>query len=154
MAQLGIQLNITDRSGATHATSFTMIDMVMLDREGSGTVGTTTATARASIFTTGTNLKGLKSPIEQFMFEFTFTPPCPCNGITPCGEGLPACPEGCGCIEGEGGGACVGNELGVTTCTNVWDEALIACKALTAQTHLDGETTAYNYTTGTYVNVS
>ena len=75
MAALGIQLNITDRSGATHASSVTIIDMVMLDRENTGTVGTTTATARASIFTTGGNLKAFKTPIEQFMFEFTFTPP-------------------------------------------------------------------------------
>lgn len=153
MAQLGIQLNITSRSGAAYTTSFTMIDMVMLDREGSGTVGTTTATARASIFTTGANLKTAKLPIEQFMFEFTYTTPCPCNGITPCGEGI-ECPGGCGCGEdGAGNPVCVG-AAGATTCTDVWDEALIACKALTAQTHLDGEATAYNYTTGTYLSVA
>ena len=148
MAALGIQLSITDRTGTTHGTSITIVDMVMLDRENTGTVGTTTATARASIYTTGANLKGLKDHIEQFMFEFTYTPPCPCNGITPCSEEFP-CPDGCACS----GGVCIGEE-GSTTCTNVWDEAVIACKALTAQTHLDGETTAYNYTTGTYVSVT
>ena len=145
MAALGIQLNITSRTGAAYTTSFTMIDMVMLDREGSGTLGTTTATARASIFTTGSNLKLKKDPIEQFMFEFTYTTPCPCNGVTPCTEAIEPC-------------ACIGNVLagpvGATTCTDVWDEALIACKALTAQTQLDGEVTAYNYTTGSYVLAS
>ena len=75
MAALGIQLNITDRTGAIHATSVTIIDMVMLDRENTGTVGTVTATARASIFTTGANMKGFKNPIEQFMFEFTYATP-------------------------------------------------------------------------------
>ena len=148
MAILGIKLSITDRTGVVHANSFTMIDMVMLDRENTGTVGTVTATARASIFTTGANMKANTDPIEQFMFEFTYTEPCPCNGITPCTEETP-CPEGCSCADG----VCVGAE-GSTTCTDAWDEALIACKALTAQTHLDGVGTTYNYTTGSYLNVT
>lgn len=146
MAVLGIQLSITDRSGSVEATSFTMVNMVMLDRENTGIAGTTTATAQASIFSTAVNLRVNKDPIEQFTFEFTYTTPCPCNGISPCGEGLASCPEGCACA----GGVCVGS-AGDTTCTDVWDEALIACKALTSQTHLDGEVTSYNYTTGSYV---
>jgi hypothetical protein len=148
MAALGIQLNITDRTGATHATSVTIIDMVMLDRENTGTVGTVTATARASIFTTGANMKGFKSPIEQFMFEFTYATPCPCNGLTPCSEEAP-CPEGCTCS----GSVCVNVEAALS-CKDAWDQALVTCKTLTAQTHLDGEATAYNYTTGTYVTVT
>ena len=149
MARLGIQLSITDRSGSVQATSFTMIDMVMLDRENTGVAGNTTATAKASIFSTAVNLRVNKDPIEQFMFEFTYTTPCPCNGITPCGGEFGECPDGCGCV----GDVCKG-PAGDTTCTDVWDEALIACKALQTQTHLDGEVTSYNYTTGTYVLAS
>jgi hypothetical protein len=154
MALTGIQLAIIDRAGTTHAASFTIIENISLDREGTGTAGTTTAVAKASIYSSGNNLKAVKEPIEEFMFEFTYTSPCPCNGITPCGEGLAPCPDGCGCIEAEGGGVCAGAELGNTTCTDVWDEALIACKALTAQTQLDGVATAYNYTTGSYVAIA
>ena len=83
--------------------------------------------------------------MEQFSFSFTYTEPCKCNGLQPCGgEGVPECLGGCECV----GGVCVGPASESTTCTDVWDEALIACKLLTTQTQMDGITTAYNYTTG------
>ena len=145
MAKLGIKLGITSRTGIPLAQAFTCIDKIMLDREGTGASYTTTATAIANVYSDSASHAAANNPLETFAFNFTYTEPCPCNGITPCTEETP-CPDGCNCLDG----VCAGGE-GSTTCTDVWDEALIACKALTSQDHLDGSVTAYNYTTGTYL---
>jgi len=142
MAVLGLVKNITTRTGVAATTSFTSIRQISIDRN-SGSSGSVVASAVAAIHFNGSALRNNKEPMEEFSFSFTYTSPCPCNGLAPCGEGIFS-PPGCGCS----GGVVIG-PTGTTTCTDIWDEALMHCKTLTLQTHLDGLETSYNFTTGT-----
>lgn len=145
MAVLGLVKNITTRTGVAATTSFTSIRQISIDRQpNAGTSGLFVASAVAAIHFNGNSLRVGKEPMEEFSFSFTYTSPCPCNGLAPCGEGIES-PPGCGCSEGV-----VIGPNGPNTCTDIYDEALMHCKTLSAQTHLDGLETSYDFTSGTY----
>ena len=140
MAVLGLVKNITIRTGVRASHSFTSIRQISIDRQPhAGASGFFVATALAAIHLDGGMLANNSEPMEEFSFTFTYTTPCPCNGLTPCTGGV----DPCGCSEG----VLVG-PTGSTTCTDVYDQALMHCKTLTAQAHLDGIETAYDYTSG------
>jgi hypothetical protein len=146
MARLGIHKDLTLNTVSRIKDSFTVIEKVMLDRADTSSASTVTATALARIYYTPTAFAAGNTAIQEFSFNFTYTEPCPCSGLQPCGgEGDPACADGCTCTDG----ACVPSEILPPTCKDAWDEALMACKLLTAQTLMTGETVAYDYTTGT-----
>tara|TARA_R110002167_G_scaffold305707_1_gene510073 strand:+ start:431 stop:883 length:453 start_codon:yes stop_codon:yes gene_type:complete len=143
MAILGLVKNITTRTGVPATTSFTSIRQISTDRqENAGASGSVVASAVAAIHFNGNALRVNKEPMEEFSFEFTYTSPCPCNGLAPCGEGIDSPPH-CGCSEGV-----VIGPNGNSTCTDIWDQALMHCKTLTTQSHLDGIATAYDFTSG------
>jgi hypothetical protein len=144
MAVLGLVKNITTRTGVSATASFTSIRKISIDRqENAGSSGLFVASAVAAIHFDANALRINKEPMEEFAFSFTYTSPCPCNGLAPCGgEGIDS-PPGCGCSEGV-----VIGPNGNTTCTDIWDEALMHCKTLTTQSHLDGIATAYDFTSG------
>jgi hypothetical protein len=146
MARLGLHKNLILNTGSRETDSFTVIEKVMLDRADTGSASTVTATAIAGIYSSATTFAAGNKSLQEFAFTFTYTEPCPCNGLQTCGgEGDPACPAGCACT----GGVCVSASPPPPTCTDAWDEALMACKLLTAQTLMTGETVAYNYTSST-----
>ena len=150
MARLGLHKNLTLNTGIVAANSFTVIEKVMLDRSNTGKTSTVTATALAAIYASETLFAAGNKSLQEFAFTFTYTEPCPCNGLQPCGEeGAGDCPGGCDCE----GGLCVG-ATGSQTCTDAWDEALMHCKTLTAQTLVSGESAAYDYTSGTVYLIS
>ena len=143
MAVLGLVKNITTRTGVAATTSFTTIRQISIDRKpNAGVSGLFEASAVAAIHFNSNALRLGKEAMEEFSFAFTYTSPCPCNGLAPCGEGIESPP--CGCSEGV-----VVGPTGATTCTDIYDEALMHCKTLTTQTHLDGLETDYDFTSGT-----
>ena len=145
MARLGIHKDLTLNTGSRAKDSFTVIEKVMLNRSGTGSASTVTATAVAAIYYTAATFAAGNDAIQEFGFTFPYTEPCPCNGLQPCGgEGETACPDGCACI----GNVCVHGEIQPPTCTDAWDEALVRCKLLTSQQLMTGEIVAYDYTSG------